>query len=117
MRPQSESLSATEPWKELGMSRRTWYRKNKPRTGMDGTTLAPPIFLSCEDRTVPTGLSEESKRESVGARSAPKEEKDFRPKRADGATLAADRFETLPLALRFLALGLPIPEKKLARAA
>src|SRR4029450_6708904 len=75
MRPQSESLSATEPWKELGMTRRTWYRKNKPRTGMDGTTLAPPIFLSCEDRTVPTGLSEESKRESVGARSAPKEEK------------------------------------------
>src|SRR5262249_35473578 len=29
MRPQSESLSATQPWKELGMSRATWYRRNK----------------------------------------------------------------------------------------
>jgi hypothetical protein len=27
MRPQSESLSATQPWSELGMSRRTWERR------------------------------------------------------------------------------------------
>jgi hypothetical protein len=56
MRPQYESLSATRPWRELGMSRRTWYRKNKPRTDT-GTTLSTAIFSSTEDRPVPTGLA------------------------------------------------------------
>jgi hypothetical protein len=61
MRPQSESLSATQPWRELSMSRRTWYRRNKAgRRG--GTTLSTAIFLSSEDRPVPpeggTGLAE-----------------------------------------------------------
>src|SRR5262249_53666881 len=58
MRPQSASLSATQPWEEMGMSRRTWYRKNRIRTGTDGTTLSAPIFLSSEDKPVPTGMSE-----------------------------------------------------------
>ena len=118
MRPQSESLSATEPWRKMGMSRRTWYRKNKARTGTDGTTLSAAIFLSSEDKPVPTGVSEEEKRESErGEAPREKQEGDFRLKRADGATLAADRFETLPLELRLLALGLPMPDQKLARAA
>jgi len=30
-RPHSQSLSATQPWRELGMSRATWYRQNKAR--------------------------------------------------------------------------------------
>jgi hypothetical protein len=47
MRPQSESLSATQPWRELGISRRTWERhRNKARDA----TLSPAIFLSSEDR-------------------------------------------------------------------
>src|SRR5262249_27169147 len=29
MRPQSQSLSATQPWRELGISRAAWYRQNK----------------------------------------------------------------------------------------
>jgi hypothetical protein len=57
MRPQSESLSATKPWGELGMSRAAWYRRNKARR-KDETTLSAAIFLSSEDRTVSTGLSE-----------------------------------------------------------
>jgi len=28
-RPQSQSLSRTKPWRELGMSRAVWYRRNK----------------------------------------------------------------------------------------
>jgi hypothetical protein len=38
IRPQSESLSATQPWKELGISRRTWERRrNKARDASDAT--------------------------------------------------------------------------------
>jgi hypothetical protein len=53
VRPQSESLSATQPWRELGMSRRTWYRRNKERNGTVGTTSSAAIFVSCDDKTVP----------------------------------------------------------------
>jgi hypothetical protein len=56
-RPQSQSLSRLKPWETEGMSRRTWYRKNKARTGT-GTTSSTPIFLISEDRPVPTGLAE-----------------------------------------------------------
>src|SRR5262249_53473590 len=41
MRPQSQSLSATQPWKELGISRTTWYRQNK--AGMRGETVLSAI--------------------------------------------------------------------------
>jgi hypothetical protein len=57
MRPQSESLSATKPWRESGVSRAAWYRRNKARRKGE-TTLSAAIFLSSEDRTVSTGLSE-----------------------------------------------------------
>jgi len=57
MRPQSESRSATQPWKVEGMSRRTWYRRNKLATGT-GTTLSAPSYSFPEDRPVPTGMSE-----------------------------------------------------------
>lgn len=30
IRPRSESLAQTKPWRALGMSQRTWYRKGKP---------------------------------------------------------------------------------------
>jgi len=51
MRPQSESLSRTQPWRELGMSRATWYRQNKRGTPRE-TTLSTASFLSSEDRPV-----------------------------------------------------------------
>jgi hypothetical protein len=100
MRPQSESLSATQPWRELGMSRRTWYRRNKQRTGT-GTTLSAAIFLSSEDRTVPpeggTGLSERGFA-SKKARGLPSSQ--------TATTMVADIYATLPLELRLAALGL-----------
>ena len=37
MRPQSQSLSATQPWRELNMSRAKWYRLGKPKTGPNET--------------------------------------------------------------------------------
>jgi len=111
MRPQSQSLSATQPWRELGMSRRTWYRRNKLRTGTSGTTLSAAIFLSSVDRPVPpeggTGLAERHCR-------AEDKKEDFRL--ATATTPAADIYGTLPLELRLAALCLPTPEK-LARAA
>jgi hypothetical protein len=48
---EANSLSRTQPWKEMGMSRRTWYRRNKPRTG-SGTSVSPPIVLSTSDSPV-----------------------------------------------------------------
>jgi hypothetical protein len=61
MRPQSESLSATEPWRELGMSRAAWYRRNKHRKTGE-TTLSAISLIGSEDRPVSpargAGLSE-----------------------------------------------------------
>jgi hypothetical protein len=111
-RAQSQSLCRTQPWKELGMSRRTWYRRNKLRTGTSGTTSSAPIFLTTADRPVPT------------ARAGGGEfERGFASKKARGlpssqtaTTTAADRYASLPLELRLAALCLPLP-KNLARAA
>jgi hypothetical protein len=119
MRPQSESLSATRPWRELGMSRSTWYRRNKPGTS-PGTTLSAAIFLSCEDRPVPlargaTGLSERgfASREArcPAKRGAPKAQYQIttgHPSSQTATTLAADGYGSLPIELRLLALGLPL---------
>jgi hypothetical protein len=48
MRPQSESLSATQPWRELGMSRRTWERRRN-----EALVVSVPawVFGRCEKRT------------------------------------------------------------------
>jgi len=108
-RPQSESLSRTKPWEALSMSRRTWERhRNKAR---DASSSAVS-FLSRNDRlATPEG----------GARM--EFERGFASKEARGlsssqtaTTIAADIHGSLPLELRLLALGLPMPED-LARAA
>lgn len=110
MRPQSESLSATQPWRELGMSRRTWYRRNKARMA-HGTTLSTAIFLSPEDRPVPTGLAEgEFERGS-----AAKEARSYSSSQT-ATTMVADIYVTLPLELRMAGLCLSVPQK-LASAA
>jgi hypothetical protein len=113
MRPQSESLSATKPWKKLGMSRAAWYRRNKYRSSGE-TTLSAAIFLSTEDRPVsPEG----------GAGLA---ERGFASKKARGlpssqtaTTMVAGAHEALPTELRLLALGLVETDwtKNLSRAA
>jgi hypothetical protein len=103
MRPQSESLSATKPWRGLGISRAAWYRRNKARRKGE-TTLSAALFICSEDRTVSTGLSEQRCRaEEI------KIKKEL-PSSQTATTVAADRYVTahslLPLALRLLALGL-----------
>jgi hypothetical protein len=125
MRPQSESLSATKPWRELGMSRAAWYRRNKARRKGE-TTLSAAIFLSSEDRPVSpeggAGLSERgfaSKEETTRPKAAPPKAatkaRGF-PSSQTATTMAADRLESSPVELRLLALCLPMPEN-LARAA
>jgi hypothetical protein len=127
MRPQSQSLSRLKPWEAEGMTRRTWYRRNKAGTGI-GTTLSTPIFLSGEDRPVPlargaTGLAERGfaskKVRCPATRGAPKAQ--YRatrgyPSSQTATTMAGDAYGLLPIELRLLALGLPLNEN-LRRAA
>jgi len=110
LRPQSGSLSATQPWREEGMSRATWYRQNKARIRRE-TTLSAAIFLSSEDKVV-SPKREEGPSEG---RFAPKEGRGS-PSSQTAATMAVDRLESLPVELRLMALCLPMPEN-LARAA
>jgi hypothetical protein len=50
MRPQPESLSATQPWKELGMSRRTWERRRNMARDASDATLSAARYLKGADR-------------------------------------------------------------------
>jgi hypothetical protein len=110
MRPQSKSLSATQPWRKLGMSRAAWYRRNKHRTAGE-TTLSATIFLSNEDRPVsPEGGA------GLAERGFASKEARGLPSSQTATTMVADRYGSLPVELRLLALGLPMSEK-LARAA
>jgi hypothetical protein len=62
-RPQNQSLSRTQPWEALNMSRRQWYRNRKQQSG---TTSSTAVFLSSDEKTVPP--------ESPQGRGRPKEE-------------------------------------------
>jgi hypothetical protein len=108
-RPHSQSLSRTKPWEALNMSRRTWERHRNKAHDANSSAIS---FLSKNDElaTLASGASEEF-------------ERGFASKEARGlsssqtaTTTAADIHESLPLELRLLALGLPVPEG-LARAA
>jgi hypothetical protein len=109
-RPQSESLSVTQPWRKLGMSRAAWYRRNKARSGSE-TTSSAPILTTTADKPVSLA-AEEGPSEGCFA---PKEERGL-PSSQTATTLVADLYATLPLELRMAALCLPMLEK-LARAA
>jgi hypothetical protein len=114
VRPRAEyeakSLSRTQPWKELGMSRRTWERHRNKAAAPHDASVSTPIFLSTVDRLA----TPERKRLPSGA-VAPKQERGL-PSSQTATTMPADIHSSLPLELRLLALGLPIPEN-LARAA
>jgi len=113
MRPQSESLSATQPWRKRGMSRATWYRQNKP--GMRRETVLSAITLySPVDRVVST----ERARMEFERGFASKEARGL-PSSQTATTMVADSHEALPTELRLLALGLVETDwtKNLARAA
>jgi len=114
MRPQSESLSATQPWRKRGMSRATWYRQNKP--GMRRETVLSAVLLESSHEDKPVSP----------AREEPASERGFASKEARGlpssqtaTTMVADSHEALPTGLRLLALGLVETDwtKNLARAA
>jgi hypothetical protein len=110
MRPQSESLSRTKPWEKEGMSRRTWYRRNKVATGTRGTTLSAPIFLSCEDKPVPPERKGGRPKGALVRKEQKRKERRLRREcLPTAAMMVTDRFETLAVELRFLALGLPMP--------
>jgi hypothetical protein len=83
-RPQSESLSATQPWKEEGMSRPAWYRRNKARRDSETTSSAVSLIGNADRPVLPETGMEASER-CV----APKQE-DLRLESADGASLTAD---------------------------
>jgi hypothetical protein len=63
--PQHQSTERTAPWRAMGISRRTYYRRLQPREiklsnpqspralALDGTTSAPITFLNPSPETVP----------------------------------------------------------------
>jgi hypothetical protein len=110
VRPRAEyeanSLSATKPWEQLGVSRRTWERRvNKARDA----SVSTPIFLSSEDRPA-TPKGEQGCPSEPSAR----EDKKGVVRLATATTLAVDLYATLPLELRLLALCLPVSQMRMA---
>jgi hypothetical protein len=106
-RPQSQSLSRLKPWAAEGISRRTWERRrhrNMTRTTNDADS-STPIFLISED-----GLA--SARPSEGG-FASKEARGLPSSQTETRT-AVDVYDdvaaSLPIELRLLALGLPLPD-------
>ncbi|WP_156908455.1 hypothetical protein [Bradyrhizobium murdochi] len=52
--PRAESLSRTKPWEQMGVSRRTYYR----RMANGGTSSSPhPSYISASDDVVPLGTT------------------------------------------------------------
>jgi hypothetical protein len=125
MRPQSKSLSRAQPWRDEGISRPTWYRRNKAGKQRE-TTLSAACLVYSEDRTVSkvefegeTGLSERATAaiSQHGQGQSPDEDIERQVSSPSGnETVVADRYASLPVELRLLALGLPLPNG-LARAA
>jgi hypothetical protein len=110
MRPQSESLSRLKPWEVEGVCRRTWERRRNKTATAAVATLSAPIFLSSKDRPATpeggAGLAERG--------FASKEARGY-PSSQTATTMAADRYGSLPIELRLLALGLPLSRKFGAR--
>jgi hypothetical protein len=108
MRPQSQSLSRLKPWAAEGISRRTWERRrhrNMTRTQNDADS-STPIFLISEDGPASAGTSEGGFA-SKEARGHPSSQTVTMPAVAYYQAAAP---ETLPIELRLLALGLPLPD-------
>jgi hypothetical protein len=105
MRPQSQSLSRLKPWAAEGISRRTWERRrhrNMTRTQNDAN-WSTPIFLISED-----GLA--SARTAAEAGASHREASKELSSSQTGTIAAADPYESFPVELRLLALGLPLPD-------
>jgi len=100
--PHSESLSATKPWKALGVSRRTWYRH---RSGTVGTDSCPLVL-----RMEGTELCQQRSARGESVRGLPR---GLRPKEERGhpssqtATIVAV-YQSMPAEWRLMTLGLPL---------
>jgi hypothetical protein len=99
-RPHSESLSATQPWRALNVSRSTWYERRR-------TDSYPIVLRNVGHESVRV----ESQQEDIRARLRLEGKKeDFRL--ATAITVAAHEcvlpFQKLPVELRVMALGLAI---------
>jgi hypothetical protein len=108
VRPRSEyeanSLSRSQPWRTMGMSRAAWYRRKNKTATRSETSVSAAIFLSTEDRPVSTGLAEGSSTLRKESKELPSSQTAYMP--------AVDRYQSLPVELRLLALGgLPLPEE------
>ena len=107
MRPQSQSLSRLKPWAAEGISRKTWERRrhrNMTRTRNDADS-STPIFLISEDELASARASEggfASKQASEASKELPSSQTTNMP--------AVDVHQSLPVELRLLALGLPLPD-------
>jgi hypothetical protein len=105
-RPQSQSLTRTKPWEAMNMSRATWYRR-RTNSELRRETDSWPITLNL--------YATDSSQGNSSAAVAAKEEGGL-PSSQTASTLAVYGYESLPVELRLLALGLPMSEN-LARAA
>jgi hypothetical protein len=107
VRPRAEyeanSLSRSQPWRTMGMGRRTWYRKNKTAT-RSGTSVSAAHLLKAEDVPVPTGTAE-------GSSTLIRKEGSGLPSSQTVTMMAVDVRESLAVELRLLALGLPLPDE------
>jgi hypothetical protein len=104
MRPQSQSLSRLKPWAAEGISRRTWERRrhrNMTRTQNDAN-WSTAIFLISE-----VGLA--SARTAEGGFASKEASKEL-PSSQTTNMPAVDRYQSLPVELRLVALGLPLPD-------
>jgi hypothetical protein len=113
-RAEYEANSTAAKARAGGVSRMTIYRRMRAEQGKNTphvTGVSTAISLSSEDGPVtPAGVEGTAERgfASKKARGLPSSQ--------TATTMAADRYGSLPLELRLLALGLPMPEN-LARAA
>ena len=105
------------------MSRRTWERHQNKR---DATSSAISFLIKNDRLATPAGGARMASERGFASKEVRERPSAAPPKAAIKArgyppsqtatTMAADRHESLPIELRLLALGLPIPEN-LARAA
>jgi hypothetical protein len=102
-----------------GVSRMTIYRRRKraaeqARDRPDVTCVSAVFSLPSADGPVTGTEAEGASERSLRARKQEKEASGL-PSSRTATKLAADRFASLPLELRLLALGLPIPEERLGK--
>src|SRR5262249_19038324 len=109
---EANSLSKTQPWKELGMSRRTWERHRNKRDA----SVSAAYLLTAQDRLATTQQADREVGNSCGATPRQEEKRTSVLSAQTARPKAVDIHGSLPIELRLLALGLPMPEN-MARAA